>query len=102
MLRMKFTSEPIKAGNCESILPEFGRTEDVARLFGIKRGSLYNLWKQREVRSVLWRIEGSKSGLRLWYLPGIRAKLIAMMEQQVENETAEPVESPEQDDSFHE
>ncbi len=87
-----YTDSPVQAGNCEGILPEFGRTDDVKRLFGIPRGSLYNLHKRGEVRSVLWRIEGSKSGIRLWFLPGIREKLKAMLNQQAEKQTAEPVE----------
>ena len=95
---MKFTNEPIKAGSCESILPEFGRTEDVARLFGIKRGSLYNLLKKRKDLSVRLRIEGRTTGLRLWHLQGIRNMLLALMQEQA----AEPVESPELDNSFHE
>lgn len=89
-----YTNSPVQAGNCEGILPEFGRTDDVKRLFGIPRGSLYNLHKRGEVRSVLWRIEGSKSGIRLWFLPGIREKLRAMLNQQAENQTAKPVEPP--------
>ncbi len=92
---MRYTNSSVQAGNCEGILPEFGRTEDVKRLFGIARGSLYNLNKKQEVRSVLWRIEGRKSGIRLWYLPGIRERLHAMMNQQSENQTAKAVESPE-------
>jgi hypothetical protein len=109
---MRYTNSPVQAGGCEGILPEFGRTEDVKRLFGIPRGSLYNLNKKQEVRSVLWRIEGRKSGIRLWYLPGIRERLHAMMNQQSENQTAEPVEPPKnkpvesakdaQEQSFHE
>jgi hypothetical protein len=99
-----YTDSPVQAGNCAGILPEFGRTEDVKRLFGIPRGSLYNLHKRGEVRSVLWRIEGSKSGIRLWFLPGIREKLKAMLNQQAEKPTAEPVEPAKnaQEQSFRE
>jgi hypothetical protein len=86
---LNITDSPVTAGNCKDILPEFGRTEDVTRLFGIRRGSLYNLWKKRKVRSVLWRIEGSTSGVRLWFLPGIRQTLIAMMKEQEENSLSE-------------
>jgi hypothetical protein len=87
-----YTDSPVQAGNCGGILPEFGRTDDVKRLFGIPRGSLYNLYKRGEVRSVLWRIEGSKSGIRLWFLPGIRDKLKSMLNQQAEKQTGKPVE----------
>jgi hypothetical protein len=80
-----YTSSPVGAGDCQNIMPEFGRTKDVERIFGLRRGSLYNLLKKRKVRSVLWRIEGSTSGIRLWYLPGIKESLIALMKEQEEN-----------------
>lgn len=76
---METTTEPVRAGNCNGNLPEFGRTKDVERMFGIKRGTLYNLSEQRKVRSVLQRVKGKKSGVRLWYLPGIREHLMSEM-----------------------
>jgi len=81
------TIEPVQAGNCGTVLPEFGRTEDVQRLFGIKRGTLYNLHQQKKVRSVLERVMGAKSGVRLWYLPSIRNHLMTVMAEQERMET---------------
>jgi hypothetical protein len=39
----QLTTEPIQPGETSGVLPEFGRWADVQRLFGIKRGTLYNL-----------------------------------------------------------
>lgn len=86
----KITTAQVKAGNCKNLLPEFGRTEDVQRLFGIKRGSLYNLHKKRKVESSLLRIAGKTSGIRLWYLQGIREYLMAVMKEQEQNRSLEP------------
>lgn len=76
------TTAPVQAGDSRQALPEFGRTADVQRLFGIKRGSLYNLLRDGKVRSVLQRVRGQRSGVRLFYLPGIREMLLAEMEAQ--------------------
>jgi hypothetical protein len=64
--------EPVQRGNFEAALPEFGRTSDIQRLFGIKRGTLYNLIQDGRVRSVLLRVRGRKSGLRLIELQSVR------------------------------
>jgi hypothetical protein len=85
---LETTTQPVRAGNCNGVLPEFGRTKDVERLFGIKRGTLYNLWEQKKVRSVLQRVMGKQSGVRLWYLPHIREHLMAaMLAQEQEQKT---------------
>ena len=74
-----YTDAPIQAGNCKGIMPEFGRTEDVERLFGIKRGTLYNLSEQKKIRSLLLRVTGEKSGVRLWLLESIQKYLFSEM-----------------------
>jgi hypothetical protein len=54
------------------VVPEFGRTEDVRRHFGIKKGTLYNLHKQRKVRGRVMRVMGEFKGVRLWDMGSIR------------------------------
>jgi hypothetical protein len=84
-----WTTEPPRAGDCKGVLPEFGRTEDVERIFGIKRGTLYNLFEQKKIRSVLLRIKGSKSGVRLWHLESIQEYLMEAMAQEEQQTTQE-------------
>ena len=67
------TSQPIQAGNFTGVLPEFGRAEDVRRHFGIKKGTLYNLLKQRKVRGRVLRVTGEFKGVRLWDMASVRA-----------------------------
>ena len=50
-----FTTQPIKIGNCNDVMPEFGRFQDVQRLFGLKRGTIYNLIEEGHIKSVSLR-----------------------------------------------
>jgi hypothetical protein len=68
----RLTTEPVQAGNFTGIAPEFGRTADVTRHFGIKRGTLYNLHHERKVRGVVLRVRGKQKGVRLWDMQSIR------------------------------
>jgi len=70
------TVEEVQPGDFSNIVPEFGRTKDVERLFGLKRGTLYNLFEQRKVRGCLLRVKGEKSGVRLWDISSIRQFLM--------------------------
>jgi len=56
---------------CTSI-PEFGRVQDVQRLFGIKRGILYRMINEGKVKSVCLREPGNKLGVRLIHLASVR------------------------------
>ena len=79
------TTEPIAAPinvSATPMLAEFGRWQDVQRLFGIKRGTLYNLLAEGKVKSVSMRRKGNKHGCRLFYLPGISEFLHSMLEAQ--------------------
>lgn len=76
------TTAPVEAGSANGVMPEFGRWQDVQRLFGIKRGTLYNLVAAGMVKSVSLRRKGMKQGCRLFYLPGISATLKEMLECQ--------------------
>jgi hypothetical protein len=78
----KFTTEPPKPSDASQLLPEFGRAGDVQRLFGIKRGTLYNLVSDGKVRSVLLRVRGEKSGCRLFSIDSVRKLIHAQMDGQ--------------------
>ena len=72
-----FTSVPIEPGECGSSLPEFGRIPDVERLFGLKRGILYQLLSSGKIKSVCLRRKGARTGVRLVHLPSVREFLHA-------------------------
>lgn len=76
----KLTTQPIQSGNTAGVLPEFGRTADVQRLFGLKRGTLYGLHRQGKIKGVLLRVAGQKSGVRLWHLESVRHLINEQME----------------------
>lgn len=77
-----YTTQPVKAGNCTDVMPEFGRWRDVERLFGIKRGTLHNLVTEGRVKSVMLRRKGNVHGCRLYHLQSIREYLHKLMEEQ--------------------
>jgi len=80
-MRARKTVKPVEPGNFSGAQPEFGRTRDLDRLFGVKRGSAYNLAKAGKIRGVVLRIQGQKSGLRLWHLDSVRRYIHAEMER---------------------
>lgn len=80
-----FTTVPVTASTiATTALPEFGRWQDVQHLFGIKRGTLYNLMAEGEVKSVSIRRKGNVHGCRLFYLSGIREYLSSLLEDQTQ------------------
>jgi len=78
-MKNKRTFEEVGPGNTEGCLPEFGRIGDVNRLFGIKRGTLYNLINANKIRSVLLRPTGRQRGVRLIHLDSVRSHLQQLM-----------------------
>lgn len=69
---MKKTNiKPVHPGNFTGTMPEFGRCADVQRIYGLRRGSLYNLLRIGKIRGCLIRIKGKKSGVRLWDMASI-------------------------------
>jgi hypothetical protein len=64
--------EPVQPGDLSCATPEFGRVKDIERLYGIKRGCLYNLLADGKVKGVLLRVRGQKSGVRLFDLASVR------------------------------
>jgi hypothetical protein len=92
MERTALTITPVGPSATCGIDPEFGRWPDVLRLYGIKRGKLYQLLKTGEIQSVLLRRRGAKHGCRLIYLPSVRNYLHRLMAEQAA--TAGDAKSP--------
>ena len=67
----KTIAEPVHPGNSTGTVPQFGRCADVQRIYGFRRGTLYNLLRAGKVRGCLIRIKGKKSGVRLWDMASI-------------------------------
>jgi hypothetical protein len=82
MARIKVTTDPVQPGDTTGVQPEFGRCADVQRIYGLRRGSLYNLHRQGKVKGVLLRAEGQKSGVRLWHLRSISDLINSQMANQ--------------------
>jgi hypothetical protein len=66
------TSAPVQAGDFSGVFPEWGRTADVQKHFGIKRGTLYNLHADGLIRGKVLRVRGQVKGVRLWDMQSIR------------------------------
>lgn len=79
-----FTTKPVIFGNCTDVMPEFGRWQDVQRLFGINRGLLYLLVQDGFVKSVSLRRKGNQKGCRLFYLQSVSQYLHRLMADQGE------------------
>jgi hypothetical protein len=79
------TTEPVQPGNFSGISPEFGRVADVTRMFGIKRGTLYNLLRDGKIRAVLLRVRGARSGVRLFDMASIRTFILSQFNSNVES-----------------
>lgn len=75
------TTAPLEAGNIDGIQPEFLRTNDLRKIFGLARGTVYNLHKDGRIKGVLLRIRGQKSGCRLWDAASVRAAIRDQMNQ---------------------
>jgi helix-turn-helix protein len=77
-----YTTEPVRAGDCSQAFPEFGRVADVQKIFGLKRGTLYNLLKSGRIRGCVLRVKGRKAGVRLIDLASVRAFILTAMSDQ--------------------
>ena len=71
------TTKKIEGGEAETLQPEFARTPQVERLFGIKRGTLYNMNSDGLITGVVLRVRGAKSGVRLWNVDSIRKCILS-------------------------
>ena len=61
---------------------EFCRIDDLKRLFGLRRGTAYNLIRDGKVRSISLRKPGHKLGVRLVHVASVRAHLEALLREQ--------------------
>jgi len=82
MIKSDHTLTPATAGNTSGALPEFGRWRDVERLFGIKRGTLYNLMAEGKVKSLVLRRKGNLHGCRLIHLASVSQYLNNLLQAQ--------------------
>jgi hypothetical protein len=71
--RPTMTTQEIKPANIGDFVQEFGTTEDVRKIFGFKKGTLYNLHDMGKVRGKVCRVTGEFKGVRLWNMDSIRA-----------------------------
>jgi len=72
---------PISAGSVVGVEPEFVRIPDVRRLFGIRRGFLYQLIGAGRVRSICLRTRGSRGGVRLIQFSSLKKFLADELEK---------------------
>lgn len=80
---MTLTTEPVAAGSTSQTLPEFGRVNDVQRLFGVKRGILYRWIGAGKIKSVLIREPGNIQGVRLIHLASVRDYINSQFQQPI-------------------
>lgn len=73
------TTAPVEAADLSNAQPEFGRLRDVNRLFGLPRGTVYNLLARGRIRGVNLRVTGRKSGCRLIDLASVREYISSQM-----------------------
>jgi hypothetical protein len=92
--RSPLTIAPVSPSSTAGIEPEFGRWQDVQRLYGIKRSVLYLLLKDGVVQSVLLRRPGQKHGCRLIYLPSVREFLHRLMAEQIDTGIGDQPSAP--------
>jgi len=85
-----FTTKPVALGNCTDVMPEFGRFQDVQRLFGLKRGTIYNLIEEGHIKSVSLRRRGQVKGVRLIYLQSVSDYLHRLMNEQNPGDSFDP------------
>jgi hypothetical protein len=76
----KLTTEPVRAGDTGGMEPEFARLPDIQRLFGIKRGTAYNLLAAGKIKGVSLREPGQRHGCRLVHVASVRAFLNSKLE----------------------
>ncbi|MGO8837291.1 MAG: hypothetical protein ACLQAH_13665 [Limisphaerales bacterium] len=74
------TTAAVEPGNFTGATPEFGRTADLQKIFGLRRGTAYNLLLDGKIKGVLLRVRGKKSGCRLWDLASVREYIRSQMD----------------------
>lgn len=80
MKKENLTTAPVEPGSFTGASPEFGRLADVQRLYGLKRGTCYNLLRDGKIRGCLLRVRGKKSGCRLIEMSSVRNFIRSQMD----------------------
>lgn len=68
----QLTTAPIRPADVSGVEPEFCRVSDLRLLFGLRRGTVYNLLHEGEIESVCLRRRGRRSGVRLISVASVR------------------------------
>ena len=77
--RRDTTTKPVEPGDFNGSTQEWGRTADLQRVFGLRRGTVYNLLLDGKIKGVLLRIRGKKSGVRLFDMASVRTFIRSQM-----------------------
>jgi hypothetical protein len=77
--RGRYHVTPVEAGQCETLLPEWGTIEDTCRIFSLGRTKIYSYLKRGLVQGVCLREPGKGTGKRLIYLESVRKFLMSQM-----------------------
>jgi hypothetical protein len=85
-----FTTKPVAFGNCSDVMPEFGRFQDVQRLFGLKRPTVYTMIAEGHIKSVSLRKMGQAKGVRLIYMKSVSDYLHKLMNEQNPGDSFDP------------
>jgi hypothetical protein len=75
------TTKPAYTGIPVGDSPEFGRATDLQKIFGLRRGTIYNLLRAGRIRGCLLRVKGKKSGVRLFDIQSVRQFIINQMQE---------------------
>lgn len=75
------TTAPIEASDFKDAQKEFGRWQDLERIYSIKRGTAYNLLRDGKIKGVLLRVRGQKSGVRLFDMASVRDLIYSQMQE---------------------
>jgi len=70
-------TRPPQPGDTKTLTPEFARVDAIQQMFGLKRGTLYNLIRDGKVNSVLKKVTGRKSGIRLIEVASVRQYILS-------------------------
>jgi hypothetical protein len=80
------TTAPVSAGDTTRLTPEFGRMRDVETLYGLKRGTTYNLLNDGKIRGCVLRVRGQRTGVRLIDLASVREYIVSEMSKPTNDE----------------
>ena len=81
MKEQNTTTNPVEPGNFTGATQEWGRAPDLQRVFGLRRGTAYNLLLDGKIKGVLLRVRGKKSGVRLFDMASVRDFIRTQMKE---------------------